>query len=197
MTSAAGSPPMSSSATPWRGRPTSVCGATSLNGSLLGDRRDAVDPRVGRACAASFDRRCAVVRALLSDGVATLTTLDPAGGEIVEHRCRDRAVGDVGRLELEHRRRVAARVDREPQRHAVDRVPRELERAEQAAVVLGRDADRVGGLSGDVAGDRARQVHALGEPGRSSDWIRAIVGIAVVGRWRAWRARCDAGSVPL
>ena len=52
-------------------------------------------------------------------------------------------------------RRVALAQNGDPERHGVVGVEGELDRAEQAAVVLGRDAHGVGRLAGDVAGDRA------------------------------------------
>ena len=76
----------------------------------------------------------------------------------------------------EHRRGVAAAVDGDPQRHAVVGVPGELHRAEQAAVVPGRDPHRVGGLAGDVAGDRAAESDTWPASLSSACWICAIDG---------------------
>ena len=58
-------------------------------------------------------------------------------------------------VKLEHRAVVALAQDGDPKRHGVVGVERELDRAEQAAVVLGRDPHGVRRLAGDVAGDRA------------------------------------------
>ena len=142
--------------TPWRGRPTSVLGADELERQVAGDRGQAADLAM---VAELGPRRLApgVQRAgrLGRPGARDLDDLGAGRRREREHRRRHRSVGDVGRLQLEHRGRVVAGVDGEPQRHALDRVPGELGLAEQAAVVLGRDADRVGGLAGDV-GRRAR-----------------------------------------
>ena len=66
-------------------------------------------------------------------------------------------------LELEDGLVLALRVDGGAQRDAVERVPGELGRAEQAAVVLGRDADRVGRPAGGRGRLRAGQAPRLGQ----------------------------------
>ena len=110
-----------------RGRPASSSGRRELEVELLLDVGDA-------------GRRASACRAASTPvGGLSSVTFAPAGGVASNLRRRDRAVGDVGRLELEHRVLRALGVDRGAQRHAAGGVPGELGRAEQPAVVLGRD----------------------------------------------------------
>ena len=84
--------------------------------------------------------------------------LDPGRRRHGHVRGGNRAVGDVGRRELEDRLRASLGVDPDTQRRAVARVPGELGVAEEAAVVLGRDVHAVRRATGDIGGARGRDV---------------------------------------
>ena len=92
--------------------------------------RDGVEPGHGR-------RARALVAAVPAEPRST--TFAPAGGATSTSPDGDGAVGDVRDGELEHGRGAALRVDADTERHALRGVPGELDRAEQAAVVLRRD----------------------------------------------------------
>ena len=98
-------------------------------------------------------------------GGSISVTFAPAGGVASIWPAGDLAVGDVGGLDLEHRVVGALGVDRRAQRHAADGVPGQLERAEQPAVVLGGDPDRVA-----TAGRRSRSAwrRRASRPGRAA-----------------------------
>ena len=133
-----------------RGRPASSAGALSSKPSRSWTASTPCT-RVGRAVLVGAGHR------------VDLDDARALGRVGVERRAVDGAVGDVVGLELEHRLVLALRVDGGAQRHAVDRVPGQLGGAEQAAVVLRRDPDRVGRPAGGRGRLRAGQAPGGGQ----------------------------------
>ena len=137
-----------------RGRPASSAGAASWKSSRFCTSSRPVT-WIGLALGVDAGRR------------VELGDLRALGRRRVDLRRRDRAVVDLGRLELEHRVLRALGVDGGAQRHAAGGVPGQLGRAEQPAVVLGRDPDGVARPVGGRGGRRAGQRPQLAELGES------------------------------
>ncbi len=106
---------------------------------------------------------CLVGAVLRRGRRAQVHRLRAGGRGHVDGARRHGAVRDVRRGELEHGLRASLRVDRDPERDALLRIPGELGGAEQPAVVLRRDRHVVGRPTRDVRGLRGGDVRALPE----------------------------------
>ena len=166
-----------------RGRPASVWGGEREVDRLGPPRRPDV---VGLPCMS------------MPDGGSISVTFAPAGGVGETLFGRNLAVGDLGRLNLEHGLVVALRVDRRAQRGAADGVPGELGRAEQPAVVLRGDPHRVGRLPGGGRRLRAGERPRLAEPSeaRLDRAQPRLLGLARLLLLPRAAARCRPTSTP-
>ncbi len=122
-------------------------------------------PAAARHGVEAGDGRCARTVVGLGRACAEVDDLRAGRRRYVDVAVRDRAVRDLLDCQCEHGG-SALRVDCEPERRAVQSVPRQLDRSEQATVVLGRDGGAVGRLSTDVGRGRRRDRPVQAEVGQ-------------------------------